>query len=199
MIWLWVVVLVIVIGAIAIFAAGRDTSMSEAYEDRPDTAIPSGRALNSDDLHDVRFTTAVRGYRMDEVDAFIDRLREEFIARERGARTRQSPGPEQVAPAEHVHVHESETTAEPGGEAEVSEAEKLGLQPSASAEDAATTEESGIAEDHEIARADGPTDDGDPAEQPVRAAQPVQAEQPVQADEPDEPSPQGRHSATGHG
>jgi DivIVA domain-containing protein len=82
-IWLWVVVLVVVLGAVAILAAGRDDAMGEVYDDRPDRGIPTGRPLTADDLDAVRLSTAVRGYRMDEVDALIDRLRADLIARER--------------------------------------------------------------------------------------------------------------------
>jgi DivIVA domain-containing protein len=81
-IWFWVVVLVLVIGAVAVLAAGRDDSMSEAYEDRPDRTIPAGHALTSDDLQRVRFSSALRGYRMDEVDALIDRVAADLVARE---------------------------------------------------------------------------------------------------------------------
>jgi DivIVA domain-containing protein len=81
-IWLWVVFLVLLIGAIAIVAAGRDTSIAPSYEDRPDQAVPSGRALTADDLANIRFTPALRGYRMDEVDALLDRLRTELGRRE---------------------------------------------------------------------------------------------------------------------
>ena len=82
MIWFWVVVLVLVVGAVAVLAAGRDDSMSEAYEDRPDHTIPAGRALTSSDLQNVRFSSALRGYRMDEVDTLIDRLAADLAARE---------------------------------------------------------------------------------------------------------------------
>jgi DivIVA domain-containing protein len=81
-IWFWVVVLVLVIGAVAVLAAGCDDSMSEAYEDRPDRTIPAGHALTSDDLQRVRFSSALRGYRMDEVDALIDRIAADLVARE---------------------------------------------------------------------------------------------------------------------
>ncbi len=91
-IWLWVLVLVVVIGAIAVVAARREQPMSEPSEDRPDRAVPTGRALTSDDLDAVRFTTALRGYRMDEVDALIDQLRADLIARESELRTTAEPG-----------------------------------------------------------------------------------------------------------
>ena len=100
MIWFWVVVLVLVIGAVAVLAAGRDDSMSEAYEDRPDRTIPAGRALTSDDLQRVRFSSALRGYRMDEVDALIDRIAADLVAREADERAAASASEDISTPAD---------------------------------------------------------------------------------------------------
>jgi DivIVA domain-containing protein len=80
--WVWVVVIVALAGGVVAVAVGRGGSMSEVYDDRPDASVPSGRPLTSDDLRDVRFSTAVRGYRMDEVDALLSRIRADLIARE---------------------------------------------------------------------------------------------------------------------
>lgn len=80
MIWLWVVALVLVIGASAVIIAGRGDAMTDVYEDRPDLTLDRGW-LTADDVAKVRFTTAVRGYRMDEVDAFVERLEAELRAR----------------------------------------------------------------------------------------------------------------------
>jgi DivIVA domain-containing protein len=86
--WFWVVVLVALIGAIAVVAAGRGDAMSEVYDDRPDAALPKGRPLNAEDLRSLRLTTGVRGYRMDEVDALLARLEVEMIDREDQERVR---------------------------------------------------------------------------------------------------------------
>jgi DivIVA domain-containing protein len=80
--WLWVVGIVAVVGAVTVVAVGSGASLSEAYEDRPDRTIPVGRPLRSDDLQQVTFTTALRGYRMDEVDALLARVRADLLARE---------------------------------------------------------------------------------------------------------------------
>jgi DivIVA domain-containing protein len=80
--WVWAVVIVVLTGAVVAVAVGRGGAMSEVYDDRPDAALPSGRPLTSDDLRDLRFSTAVRGYRMDEVDALLARLRADMISRE---------------------------------------------------------------------------------------------------------------------
>ncbi len=82
MLWFWVVVLVVLIGAIAIVASGRGDSMAEVYDDRPDASLPAGRPLRADDLRTVRLNTGVRGYRMDEVDALLARLEAEMLERE---------------------------------------------------------------------------------------------------------------------
>src|SRR3954469_11101867 len=84
--WFWVVVLVVIVGAVAVFAAGRDNAMAEAYEDRPDRTIPSGQPLTAEDVQEVRFSSALRGYRMDEVDALLDRIAAELSDREQHSR-----------------------------------------------------------------------------------------------------------------
>jgi len=80
--WVWVVVIVALAGGVVAVAVGRGGSMSEVYDDRPDATVPAGRPLTSEDLRDIRFSTAVRGYRMDEVDALLARVRADLIARE---------------------------------------------------------------------------------------------------------------------
>ena len=82
-IWVWVVVLVAVIGAVAVVVAGRDSAMGEVYDDRPDATLPTGRPLTAADLEALRFSTAVRGYRMDEVDALLSRMQADLRAQER--------------------------------------------------------------------------------------------------------------------
>ena len=81
-VWLWVLVIVVLIGALAVLLVGSGDSMAEVYDDRPDRTVPIGRPLHSDDLLDVRFSTAVRGYRMDEVDRVLDRAAAELDARD---------------------------------------------------------------------------------------------------------------------
>jgi len=80
--WVWVVVIVVVIGALSVVLVSRGETMAEVYDDRPDSTIPAGRPLTADDLRHIRFSTAVRGYRMDEVDALLSRLRADLLARD---------------------------------------------------------------------------------------------------------------------
>jgi DivIVA domain-containing protein len=81
--WVFAIVVVIVIGAVAVVAAGYGGSMAPVHEDRRDVVVPAGRPLNADDLRNVRFAVGVRGYRMDEVDSLLLRLAEEMAERER--------------------------------------------------------------------------------------------------------------------
>ncbi len=55
--------------------------MAETYDDRPDARVPADRPLSPQDLRQVRFSTAFRGYRMSEVDALLDRLAAELEPR----------------------------------------------------------------------------------------------------------------------
>lgn len=72
--WLFAVLAVLVMGVVAVVAAGRGTPMSEAYDDRPDSIVPDAGPVGAEDLRRVRFPLAFRGYRMQEVDALLDRL-----------------------------------------------------------------------------------------------------------------------------
>jgi DivIVA domain-containing protein len=73
MMWFFAILLVLLMGGIAVVAAGRGQPMSEAYDDRPDPVLPVGD-IRGDDLRRTRFSLALRGYRMSEVDALLDRL-----------------------------------------------------------------------------------------------------------------------------
>ena len=125
--WVWVVVIVALTGGVVAVAVGRGGAMSEAYDDRPDAAVPSGRPLTSDDLRDVRFSTAVRGYRMDEVDALLARLRADMIARE------------SIPPDEDVRVFDglAAPAAAASGTAEAEAATDESPEPERDASDAA--------------------------------------------------------------
>jgi DivIVA domain-containing protein len=80
--WFFAVLIVLLIGGIAVVAAGAGDSMAEEYDDRPDVRVQADGPLTGDDLRAVRFTTAVRGYRASEVDALLARLARELEERE---------------------------------------------------------------------------------------------------------------------
>ena len=74
MMWFFAILLVLVMGGIAVIAAGRGAPLSEVYDDRPDALVPAVGDVGPDDLRRVRFSLAFRGYRMSEVDALLDRV-----------------------------------------------------------------------------------------------------------------------------
>jgi DivIVA domain-containing protein len=74
MMWLFALLIVAVVGAIAVVAAGAGGSMAAEYDDRPDALVPADGPLRGEDLKAVRFSTVFRGYRASEVDALLDRL-----------------------------------------------------------------------------------------------------------------------------
>ncbi len=78
MIWfvLFVAVVLVVLTTAAVL--GRvDGSLGDATSTMSHEPLPAG-PLRPADLDDLRFDTALRGYRMTEVDAVIDRLRREL-------------------------------------------------------------------------------------------------------------------------
>ena len=67
-------VILAVIAGIAVVAAGRGEGLSSPDPERsPRGALPAGDVGRAD-VDALRFTLALRGYRMDEVDEVIDRL-----------------------------------------------------------------------------------------------------------------------------
>jgi len=80
--WFFAILVVLALGGIAVVAAGQGTPLAEVYDDRPDVRVPSGRDLTGDDLRRLRLGVVVRGYRMAEVDALLDRLAEQLEAAE---------------------------------------------------------------------------------------------------------------------
>lgn len=90
MTWFFAVLIVALMGVTAVVATGRGGAMAEVYDDRPDARVPADGPLTAGDLEEVRFTTAMRGYRMAEVDALLDRLVAELRERETGEPVREA-------------------------------------------------------------------------------------------------------------
>ncbi|HEX6515798.1 MAG TPA: DivIVA domain-containing protein [Nocardioidaceae bacterium] len=78
MTWFFALLIVAALGAVAVVASGRGGSMAETYDDRPDARVQADGPLTGSDLRRVRFSTALRGYRMSEVDSLLDRLADEL-------------------------------------------------------------------------------------------------------------------------
>lgn len=95
--WLFAVLAVLAMGAVAVVAAGRGAPMVEEYGDRVDSTVPADGPVTADDLRRIRFPLALRGYRMQEVDALLDRLAAEREETERAT--------EPVEPVEPSSAH----------------------------------------------------------------------------------------------
>ena len=91
MMWFFAIMIVLALGGIAVLAAGKGAPLAEVYDDRPDAVVPADGPLRAEDLRRVRFSLALRGYRMSEVDALLDRLATE---REQGG----TPGSPSAGP-----------------------------------------------------------------------------------------------------
>ena len=72
------ILLAILVG-IALVAVGRGGALRDDHPDRVDTRIPPpGQPVLPEAVDAIRFGLAFRGYRMDEVDDALDRLRDEI-------------------------------------------------------------------------------------------------------------------------
>lgn len=79
---LFVVLTLAVLGVVAAVAAGRiNGGMDDPASSVPSRGLPPGE-LSTEAMDRVRFSPALRGYRMDEVDAVLDRLTEEVARRD---------------------------------------------------------------------------------------------------------------------
>jgi DivIVA domain-containing protein len=78
----WVLLGILVLGGVAVVAAGRGQGLTAAVPDRPDLSLPADRPLDRSDVDRVRFSVGLRGYRMDEVDDVLDRLAMDLEARD---------------------------------------------------------------------------------------------------------------------
>ncbi|HWJ11870.1 MAG TPA: DUF6278 family protein [Nocardioides sp.] len=81
MMWVFAVLIVLAMGGVAMLAAGHGEPMAPTYDDRPDALVPAHRPVGAGDLRKVRFSLALRGYRMGEVDALLARLASEMEGR----------------------------------------------------------------------------------------------------------------------
>ncbi len=81
MFWLMVVVVALVVFATAAVAAGAGGTLGTPAGDPPPIPEHAG-PVTAEDLGEVRFPVVLRGYRMDAVDALLDRISGEIAARD---------------------------------------------------------------------------------------------------------------------
>jgi DivIVA domain-containing protein len=80
--WFMLIALVAVVSAVALAVLGDGGGLSDAEPDRLHDQLPDDRPLGRTDLDTLRLPTALRGYRMDEVDDVLDRLGAELAERD---------------------------------------------------------------------------------------------------------------------
>ncbi len=136
MIWLALLVAVLVAVATAAAVLGRvdgslaDTTTTMSHVPLPDDPLTPG------DLDGLRFDTVMRGYRMSQVDAVVDRLRREIQDLEDrlgepatptglGAYTRPPESPESSESSESPESPESPESSAPSAPSESSEASSI--------------------------------------------------------------------------
>jgi DivIVA domain-containing protein len=100
-IWvLFIVVAILLIGAFAALVVGRVgyDPLSDAVGSQADPALAED--FHASDLADLHFDTALRGYRMDQVDAVLDRLQDRLAELESRARSASDSAPSDSAPSD---------------------------------------------------------------------------------------------------
>jgi DivIVA domain-containing protein len=83
---IWVLltaVAVLLVGVVGAMLAGwiRYDPMPDPVTSQPDPGLPE--AFTARDIEGVHFDTALRGYRMDQVDSVLDRLQDRLAEQER--------------------------------------------------------------------------------------------------------------------
>ena len=77
--WFFVLCAAVAAAAAVALVVGRvDGTMGEATSSLAHQTLPDDRPLTDADIAAVRFDVGVRGYRMDQVDDVVDRLRDEL-------------------------------------------------------------------------------------------------------------------------
>lgn len=114
--WVFIGLVVVVVAAVAMVAVGRGDGLAPAVPDRPDVELPTDRPLEAADLAHLRLSVAVRGYRMDEVDALLARLGAEIEDRDAHRDPRQSAQPPIQPPIQPSVQPSAQPTAEPSAQ-----------------------------------------------------------------------------------
>jgi DivIVA domain-containing protein len=96
--WVELAVAVVILAGVALLAGGRGGGLPRVWADRPDP-LPVA-PWDADAVERLRFGVGFRGYRMDEVDAALDRIAAELADRDATIAQLQTPDAEPVPPAD---------------------------------------------------------------------------------------------------
>lgn len=103
MTWVFALVAVAVMVGVALVAAGHGTPLADDHGDRPDAGLPAEGPVDAAALRRVRFPVVVRGYRMAEVDALLERLAAEREELDRYRPPAPAPAPAPAPDGERPH------------------------------------------------------------------------------------------------
>ena len=87
---MFVLLLLALLAVVAVVATGRGDAMPEPVRDRVPLGLSEDAPVDAGSLAGLRFSLGFRGYRMDQVDAVLERLGSELTARD--ARIRELEG-----------------------------------------------------------------------------------------------------------
>lgn len=104
----WVITALTVAGALfalIVVVDGRADLMADMPPDSAPATLPHDRPVSADNVTELYFDRAFRGYRMDQVDAVLDRLVAELAARDsdRAKRLERPARLERPVPPERPH------------------------------------------------------------------------------------------------
>jgi DivIVA domain-containing protein len=107
--WIELLVIAAVLVGVALMAGGRGDDLGAAPPDRPDSMVESASGpLTAEDVKAARFGVGFRGYRMDEVDALLDRLAEQLPSAEPATEPATEPA---INPAQSAAAPEEDGSA----------------------------------------------------------------------------------------
>src|SRR5437763_1032111 len=138
-----VVLAIAVLLAVGAVVAVRRRELAPAGRDAPDTRIPpTTTSMTPNDVDSLRFGLAFRGYRMDQVDDALDRLRDELRLRDERIAGLEQPAGANRPTAQPARAEEpSAFVAAPAPEPMTGELVAAGVAEAAEPEPAATEPE----------------------------------------------------------
>jgi DivIVA domain-containing protein len=101
--------------ALAVLLGLTDSPLSEEPVDRIDDGLPA-RTLTAHDVSGLRFRVGLRGYRMDDVDRALDRLRDSLHEAEERAAAAEHAAAVAGAKPRPVRARRSAKSAEPSAD-----------------------------------------------------------------------------------
>jgi DivIVA domain-containing protein len=91
--WILAALAIGVVGLAAAASTGRFGEMPDVVDDRVHPTVPATGPLTSSEVRDIQFAVVPRGYSMEQVDAFLQRLAAQIDLKETAEPVVANPGP----------------------------------------------------------------------------------------------------------